>query len=281
MTENKVVIFQEKNVRRVWHDDKWWFAVADIIEVLTESSDVKQYIKKLRSRDPELAANWGTICTPLRMEALDGKMREVNAANTEGIFRIIMSVPSPKAEPFKKWLAKVGQERIEEIENPEIGVERIRELYRAKGYSDEWIETRMKSIDIRRQLTDEWKARGVKENIEYSILTAEISKATFGLSPSEYKNLKGLQRENLRDHMTNLELIFTMLGEEATRQIAVDKDAQGFPENHDAAQLGGKSAGSARKNFEKTSGKKVISAQNFKHLKEGDKMLELPTDDLG
>ena len=275
MAENKIVVFQEKNVRRVWHEGEWWFAIADIIEVLTDSTDVKQYVKKLRTRDPELAANWGTICTPLRMPTLDGKMRAINAANTEGVLRIIMSVPSPKAEPFKRWLAKVGQERIQEIEDPEIGIHRIRETYKAKGYSDEWIETRLKSIDIRRQLTDEWKARGVQENVEYSILTAEISKATFGLSPSEYKNLKGIEREPLRDHMTNLELIFTMLGEEATRQIAVDRDAKGFPENHDAAQLGGKSAGSARKNFEKTSGKKVISAQNFKHLKEKDNREEL------
>ena len=275
MAENKIVVFQEKNVRRVWHEGKWWFAIADIIEVLTDSADVKQYVKKLRIRDPELAANWGTICTPLRMLTPDGKMRAINAANTEGVFRIIMSVPSPKAEPFKRWLAKVGQERIQEIEDPEIGIHRIRETYKAKGYSDEWIETRLKSIDIRRQLTDEWKVRGVQENVEYSILTAEISKATFGLSPSEYKNLKGIEREPLRDHMTNLELIFTMLGEEATRQIAVDRDAKGFPENHEAAQLGGKSAGSARKNFEKTSGKKVISAQNFKHLKENDSREEL------
>lgn len=275
MAENKIVVFQEKNVRRVWHEGKWWFAIADIIEVLTDSADVKQYVKKLRIRDPELAANWGTICTPLRMPTPDGKMRAINAANTEGVFRIIMSVPSPKAEPFKRWLAKVGQERIQEIEDPEIGIHRIRETYKAKGYSDEWIETRLKSIDIRRQLTDEWKVRGVQENVEYSILTAEISKATFGLSPSEYKNLKGIEREPLRDHMTNLELIFTMLGEEATRQIAVDRDAKGFPENHEAAQLGGKSAGSARKNFEKTSGKKVISAQNFKHLKENDSREEL------
>ena len=275
MAENRIVVFQEKNVRRVWHEGEWWFAISDIIEVLTDSTDVKQYVKKLRTRDPELATNWGTICTPLRMPTPDGKIRAINAANIEGVFRIIMSVPSPKAEPFKRWLAKVGQERIQEIEDPEIGIHRIRETYKAKGYSDEWIETRLKSIDIRRQLTDEWKARGVQENVEYSILTAEISKATFGLSPSEYKNLKGIEREPLRDHMTNLELIFTMLGEEATRQIAVDRDAKGFPENHDAAQLGGKSAGSARKNFEKTSGKKVISAENFKHLKEKDSREEL------
>ena len=269
MAENKIVVFQEKNVRRVWHEDKWWFVVNDIVEVLTETPNASDYLKKVRKRDEELARGWGQIVTPLPVPTEGGAQR-MSCANMKGLFRLIMSIPSPKAEPFKIWLAQVGEERIEEIENPEIGIERIRELYKAKGYSNEWIETRLKSIDIRRQLTDEWKARGVQENTEYSILTAEISKATFGLSPSEYKDLKGLQRENLRDHMTNLELIFTMLGEEATRQIAVDRDAKGFPENHGAAQLGGKSAGSARKNFEKTSGKKVISAQNFKHLKEKD-----------
>ena len=269
MAENKIVVFQEKNVRRVWHEGKWWFVVNDIVEVLTDTPNAADYLKKVRKRDEELAKGWGQIVTPLSVPTEGGKQR-MSCANMKGLFRLIMSIPSPKAEPFKVWLAQVGEERIEEIENPEIGIERIRELYKAKGYSNEWIETRLKSIDIRRQLTDEWKARGVQENTEYSILTAEISKATFGLSPSEYKDLKGLQRENLRDHMTNLELIFTMLGEEATRQIAVDRDAKGFPENHDAAQLGGKSAGSARKNFEKTSGKKVISAQNFKHLKEKD-----------
>ncbi len=269
MAENKIVVFQEKNVRRVWHEDKWWFVVNDIVEVLTDTPNAADYLKKVRKRDEELAKGWGQIVTPLSVPT-EGGMQRMSCANMKGLFRLIMSIPSPKAEPFKIWLAQVGEERIEEIENPEIGIERIRETYKAKGYSNEWIETRLKSIDIRRQLTDEWKARGVQENTEYSILTAEISKATFGLSPSEYKDLKGLQRENLRDHMTNLELIFTMLGEEATRQIAVDRDAKGFPENHDAAQLGGKSAGSARKNFEKTSGKKVISAQNFKHLKEKD-----------
>ena len=269
MAENKIVVFQEKNVRRVWHEDKWWFVVNDIVEVLTETPNASDYLKKVRKRDEELAKGWGQIVTPLPVPTEGGAQR-MSCANMKGLFRLIMSIPSPKAEPFKIWLAQVGEERIEEIENPEIGIERIRELYKAKGYSNEWIETRLKSIDIRRQLTDEWKARGVQENTEYSILTAEISKATFGLSPSEYKDLKGLQRENLRDHMTNLELIFTMLGEEATRQIAVDRDAKGFPENHGAAQLGGKSAGSARKNFEKTSGKKVISDQNFKHLKEKD-----------
>ncbi len=271
MAENKIVVFQEKNVRRIFHNGEWYFSIIDIVEVLTDASIPRRYWSDLKKKlEKEGFTELYEKIVQLKLTALDGKIRATDCANTVTMLRLIQSIPSPKAEPFKMWLSQVGYERIQEIEDPEIGIERIRELYKAKGYSDEWIETRLKSIDIRRQLTDEWKARGVQENTEYSILTAEISKATFGLSPSEYKDLKGLQRENLRDHMTNLELIFTMLGEEATRQIAVDRDAKGFPENHDAAQLGGKSAGSARKNFEKTSGKKVISAQNFKHLKEKD-----------
>ncbi len=271
MAENKIVVFQEKNVRRTFYNDEWYFSIIDIIEVLTDATIPRRYWSDLKKKlEKEGFTELYEKIVQLKLTALDGKIRATDCANTATMLRLIQSIPSPKAEPFKMWLSQVGYERIQEIENPEIGIERIRELYKAKGYSNEWIETRLKSIDIRRQLTDEWKARGVQENTEYSILTAEISKATFGLSPSEYKDLKGLQRENLRDHMTNLELIFTMLGEEATRQIAVDRDAKGFPENHDAAQLGGKSAGSARKNFEKTSGKKVISEQNFKHLKEKD-----------
>jgi DNA-damage-inducible protein D len=261
---HKIIVFQEKQIRRVWHNEEWFFSVVDVIEVLTDSADAKQYIKKMRSRDPQLNANWGTICTPLRMPAPDGKMRETNAANAQGIFRIVMSVPSPKAEPFKLWLAQVGKERLDEIENPELAADRARELYRAKGYPDEWIEMRLKSIEVRQQLTSEWKNRGVQEGQEYAILTAEIARATFGLTPNEHKSVKGLQRENLRDHMTNLELIFTMLGEETTRHNAVGDDAQGFDENKTAARKGGQSAGKALKAYEKDTGKKVVSASNFK-----------------
>lgn len=243
--ENKIIVFQEKHIRRAWHNEEWWFAVSDVVETLTDTKNVRQYIKKMRSRDTELNRNWGTICTPLQMMAKDGKKRKVNAANTEGIFRIIQSIPSPKAEPFKQWLAKVGYERIQEIENPELAAERARQYYRDLGYDEKWIETRLQAIAIRGQLTDEWKSRGVKEGLEYSILTAEISRATFGLIPSEYMQLKGLKRENLRDHMTNLELIFTMLGEEQTRQEAIKRDAQGFPENKEAAVEGGTAAGNA------------------------------------
>lgn len=262
MEQNKIVLFQEKNIRRVWHEEKWWFVIEDVIVVLTNSNNPKQYIKDIRRRDPELAKGWVQIATILSVET-EGGIQRMNCANTEGLLRLIMSIPSPKAEPFKLWLAQVGQERIEEIQNPELAIERIRELYRAKGYPEEWITTRLKSIDIRKQLTDEWKQRGVKEGQEYSILTAEIAKATFGLTPSEHKNLKGLERQNLRDHMTNLELIFTMLGEEVTRTYTVEDNAQGFIENQDTAIKGGTAAGEARKRLEQVTGKRVVSSNNF------------------
>jgi DNA-damage-inducible protein D len=261
--ETKVAIFKGKEIRKTIHNKEWWFSVADVIGILTDSTDVRQYIKKMRQRDPQLDSYWGTICTPLELLAPDGKKRETNCSNTEGIFRIIQSVTSPKAEPFKRWLAKVGYERIQEIEDPEIGTKRTKALYRAKGYSDHWIERRMRGIAIRAELTDEWKNRGIKEDTEYSILTAEISKATFGLTPSEYMNLKGLKRENLRDHMSDLELIFNMLGEAATTEITRNRNAQGFIENKDTARRGGKIAGDARKKLEKESGRKVITSENY------------------
>ncbi len=219
----------------------------------------------MRKRDAQLNSNWGTICTPVQMTAKDGKMRKVNAANTEGIFRIIQSIPSPKAEPFKQWLAKVGYERIQEIENPELAAQRARNYYKELGYSEAWIETRLKSIEIRSKLTDEWQQRDVRKGKEYSILTAEISKVTFGLTPSEYKKHKDLERENLRDHMTDLELIFTMLGETATREKAVEQDALGFDENKEAAIDGGTAAGKALDAFENETQKKVVTDKNFKH----------------
>lgn len=228
------------------------------------------------ARDEQLKLNWGTICTLVEMKAADGKFRKIQAADTESILRLIQSIPSPKAEPFKQWLAKVGAERIAEIENPELAQARIREIYKAKGYSDEWIEKRIRGILVRDELTNEWKLRGVKEGKEYSILTAEISKATFGLIPSEYKKIKGLTKssENLRDHMTDLELIFTMLGEASTTEIAKNKNAQGFEENHKAAKAGGSVAGNARKELEKKSGAKIVSKQNFIHLSEEKKLEE-------
>ncbi|MBU0544503.1 MAG: Bro-N domain-containing protein [Proteobacteria bacterium] len=267
-----IILFESKKVRRVWNekDQKWYFSIQDVIEILTGSADIKQYVKKLKSRDPELKVNWGTICTPVEMPAADGKMRKVQASDTEGLLRIIQSIPSSKAEPFKRWLAKVGYERLEEIANPELAAKRMREIYKLKGYSDEWIEKRMRGIAVRDELTGEWKKRGVKEQKEYSILTAEISKATFGMTPSEYKNFKALDKptDNLRDHMTDLELIFTMLGEASTTEIARKKDAQGFPENKKAAHEGGTIAGNARSALEKKSGKRVSVKENYKELPE-------------
>lgn len=262
--QDKLIVFESKEIRRVWHQEEWWFSVADIVETLTNSKDVRQYIKRMRQRDEALNLYWGTNCTLLGMTAKDGKNRKITAANTETIFRIIQSIPSKKAEPFKQWLAKVGYERIQEIENPELAAERARQYYRTLGYSEDWIGKRMQSIEVRGKLTDEWKDRGVKEGKEYAILTAEISKATFGLKPSEHKNVKDLKRENLRDHMTDLELIFTMLGETSTRNEAEKRNATGFIENQKAAKEGGAAAGDALKAFENRTGEKVVSEKNFK-----------------
>jgi hypothetical protein len=262
---DRIVVFQERNIRRTWHQDEWWFAIVDVVAVLSESVQPEGYVKDLRRRDKELAKGWGQIATPLWIETEGGKQK-ANCANTEGLFRIIQSIPSPKAEPFKRWLAQVGYERVKEIEDPELASARARELYEAKGYPKDWIEKRMRSIAVRGALTDEWKARGVKEGCEYSILTAEIARATFGVTPGDHRKLKGLEQAkaaNLRDHMTDLELIFTMLGEASTTEIAKRKDAQGFPENRNAAREGGTVAGNARKELEAKSGTPVVSGQNY------------------
>lgn len=261
-TNHHMIVFKGKNIRRVLHNDEWWFVVKDVVEALIDTSNSTDYIKKMRVRDSALSEGWGQIVTPLSIETSGGK-QNLNCATTEGIFRIIQSIPSPKAEPFKRWLAKVGYERIQEIEDPELASKRIRATYKAKGYPDDWIEKRMRGIAIRETLTNEWEQRGVKEQREYAILTAEISEATFGLKPSEHKNLKSLKKENLRDHMTDLELIFTMLGEASTTEITVQQDAQGFQENKEAARAGGKIAGNARKELEAKSGRRVVSPLNF------------------
>jgi DNA-damage-inducible protein D len=275
---NKIILFQEKQVRRLLEEDEWYFNLVDIIEILTESPEPRKYWSRLKRKieHTDGGNQMSPIWRQLKFQATDKKFYQMDAANTQGVLRILMSVPSPKAEPFRLWLAEVGKERIEEIENPELGFERLKEIYKAKGYSEEWIKQRVTTIDIRKQLTDEWKNRGVKDGQEYAILTAEIAKATFGLSPSEHAKLKGLDKQNLRDNMTNLELIFTALGEELTRDEAVRKDAQGFEENHEAAHKGGTMAGDARKMIEKKRGEKVVSPQNFLHLKDGDKMENLP-----
>ncbi len=264
--ENHLVVFQEKAIRRTWHNEEWWFAIVDVVAVLTDSVQPEGYVKDLRRRDKELAKGWGQIATPLRIET-GGGVQRVNCANTEGLFRIIQSIPSPKAEPFKRWLAQVGYERVKEIENPELASVRTRELYQAKGYPQAWIEKRLRSIAIRGELTDEWKERGVQEGKEYSILTAEIARATFGITPGAHSKLKGLGNvktgNNLRDHMTDLELIFTMLGEASTTEIARRKDAQGFNDNRKAAKEGGAVAGNARNELESKTGKPVVNKTNY------------------
>jgi len=260
--EKRIALFQRKEVRRVIHKNEWWFVVVDVVAALTDSANPTDYFNKVRQRDPELAKGYGQIVHPLLVETSGGQQK-LNCANTEGIFRLIQSIPSPKAEPFKRWLARVGYERIQEIEDPELATKRTRAIYQAKGYSQDWIEKRMRSIAIRDELTDEWKKRGVREQREYAILTAEISKATFGLTPTEYAEFKRLKRENLRDHMTDLELIFSMLGEAATTEIARNRDTQGFPQNKQAAHAGGKVAGNARRELEKKSGRKVVTNENY------------------
>lgn len=258
-------LFESKHIRSVWNEaeQKWYFSVQDVVLVLTDSSDIKQYIKRMLSRDEQLKNNWGTICTLIEMEAADRKKRKIQAADIKGLLRIIQSIPSPKAEPFKLWLAQVGSDRLDEIENPELAAKRTRELYKQKGYSDAWIEKRMRSIAIREELTDNWKERGVKEQKEYAILTAEISKATFGVTPKDYKAIKKLKNENLRDHMTDLELIFSMLGEASTSAIVKTKNPIGFTENKKVAKQGGAVAGNARKELEEKTGEKVVSNENY------------------
>ena len=272
--ESRMVVFQEKSIRRILHNNEWWFSIADVCSVLTESADSGAYWRKLKQRLREEGSEVVTFCHGLKLPAPDGKQRETDCANTEGVFRIIQSIPSPKAEPFKRWLAKVGYERVQEIEDPELATKRTKALYRAKGYSDDWIEKRMRGITIRAELTDEWKKRQVGRDREYAILTAEISKATFGLTPSEYKELKGLERENLRDHMNDLELIFSMLGEAATTEITKTQDAQGFDENRTAARKGGKIAGHARENLEKETKRMVVSKENYLDQVERKRRLE-------
>ncbi len=271
--EAKLAVFKGRGIRRIFHENEWWFSVADVCAILTESPDAGAYWRKLKQRLNEEGSEVVTNCHGLKLKAPDGKMRETDCANTEGIFRIIQSIPSPKAEPFKRWLAKVGYERIQEIEDPELATKRTRALYKALGYSDVWIEKRMRGIEIRETLTDEWQKRGVKEGQEYAILTAEISKATFGMTPAEYKKAKELKRENLRDHMNDLELIFTMLGEASTTEIVRTKDIRGFYENKIAAKKGGKIAGDARRKLEFESGKKVSTSENYLPAKQKVKKL--------
>jgi hypothetical protein len=261
-SDKSLAVFEGKKIRRIWHENEWWFVLEDIVAALTDSSDPKQYINKMRQRDEPLAQGWVQIVHTLPIPTVGGA-QNMNCVNTKGAFRIIQSVPSQKAEPFKLWLAKVGYERVQEIHDPELAQKRMKELYRAKGYSDEWIEKRVRGIAVRQELTGEWKKRGVDENKEFAILTNEISLATFGKTVDDYKKHKSLTRQNLRDHMNDLELIFNMLGEASTTKIAKAKNAQGFPENKDAAKRGGKIAGDARENLEIESGEKIVSSENY------------------
>ncbi|ODS34916.1 phage antirepressor protein [Candidatus Altiarchaeales archaeon WOR_SM1_SCG] len=265
--DNALVVFQGKKIRRTWHNEEWYFSVVDVCEVLTDSVDAGAYWRKLKQRLTEEGSEVVTFCHGLKLTAADGKKYKTDCSNTENIFRIIQSIPSKKAEPFKRWLAKVGYERIREIENPELAQERAKEYYKLKGYPKDWIDKRVRGIAVRQELTDEWDQRGIEEQKDYAILTNEISKATFGVPIKRHKQIKGLDPEfknqNLRDHMTDLELIFTMLGEASTTEIARTGDAQGFLENRDAARKGGKIAGGARQKLEKETGRPVVSSDNY------------------
>jgi prophage antirepressor-like protein len=266
MEQNKIVVFESKKIRRIWHDEEWFFSVVDVVEALTDSVNPRDYWYRMKIREKDEAQiELSTVCRQLKLEAPDGKKYSTDCANTEGVFRIIQSIPSPKAEPFKRWFAKVGYERVQEIENPEIAQERMKKLYELKGYPKDWIDKRLRGIAIRQNLTDEWKDRGIQTEQDYAILTAEISKATFGLTPSEYKDLKGLTRknQNLRDHMDDLELIFTMLGERVTTEISQNEKPGTFIKSKHVAKRGGSVAGTARKETEKELGRSVVSNRNY------------------
>ena len=265
--KNKIILFQDRKIRRIWREDEWYFSVIDIVGVLTDSANPRDYWYKMKIRvKSEDGFEPSTVCRQFKMEAPDGKQRKTDCANTEGILRIIQSIPSPKAEPFKRWLAKVGYERVQEIENPELAQERMKALYEQKGYPKDWIDKRLRGISIRQNLTDEWKERGIENQKDYAILTAEISKATFGMTPSEYKKHKNIptkSKANLRDNMTDLELIFTMLGEKVTTEISEQEKPDTFTDNKKVARRGGTVAGNARKETEKELGRSIVSEENY------------------
>ncbi|NQU78788.1 phage antirepressor protein [Candidatus Woesearchaeota archaeon] len=276
--KNKLVVFQDKKIRRIWYDNEWYFSVIDVVAVLTESKDAKDYWYRLKKRESEHGIELSTNCRQLKLPSTDEKLYLTDCANTKSLFRIIQSIPSKKAEPFKQWLAQVGYERIQEIENPELAQDRTKEYYELKGYPKEWIDKRIRGIAVRQALTEEWSNRGVEEKREYAILTNEIAQATFGVGIQDHKKLKGLnpkfKNQNLRDHMTDLEIIFNMLGEASTTEIAKKKDAQGFVENKFAAKEGGNIAGDARKKLEQKTGDDVVSEKNYLHLADKKKKLK-------
>jgi DNA-damage-inducible protein D len=273
--DTKIAIFKGRKIRKQLHQNEWWFSVVDVIEALTDSPNPRDYWYKMKIREKdESGVQLSTNCRQLKLESSDGKKYETDCADTEGMLRIVQSIPSPKAEPLKRWLAKTGYERIQEIENPELATKRTRMFYKLKGYSDEWIEKRMRGIAIREELTDEWKDRGAREDKDYEILTAEISKASFGITPSEYMKIKGLKRENLRDHMDDFELIFTMLGERATTEIHRNEDSKGINKLKSDAKAGGKISGDARKALEKRLKRPIVSKRNYLKEKESQRRLK-------
>lgn len=261
----KLAVFEGKKIRKALHEGEWWFVVEDVVLALIESRDPKQYVQRMKQRDPELSKGWVQIVRTLSIPT-DGGSQKLNCANTEGIFRLIQSIPSPKAEPFKRWLARVGKERIDEIENPELAMARMQELYEKKGYPKSWIDKRLRGIAVRQDLTDEWKQRGARNTVEYAILTNEIMQGAFGLKVEEYKQVKALERENLRDHMTDIELILTMLAEATTTKLHRDRDSNGMVPLKKDARDGGAVAGRTRKDIEAQTNQPVISSDNFKQL---------------
>ncbi|MFT7615609.1 MAG: DNA-damage-inducible protein D [Candidatus Woesearchaeota archaeon] len=270
---DKLVVFQDKSIRHIWHDDEWYFSVIDVVNILTESKDSKDYWYRLKKRESEHGVELSTNCRQLKLPSSDGKLYLTDCANTKSLFRIIQSIPSRKAEPFKQWLAQVGYERIEEIEDPELGQDRIKEYYELKGYPKDWIDKRLRGISVRQELTEEWSNRDVTSKKEFAILTNEISKATFGKTVGEYKQFKELKKQNLRDHMTDLELIFTMLGEASTTAITKEKDSQGLEECKDSANKGGNIAKRAREDLEQNLDENIISKENYLPKKKEKKKL--------
>jgi len=274
--KNALVVFESKKIRRIWFKDEWYYSLVDIVEVLTDSSNPTDYLKKVRKREEELGSYLGTNCPHVEMLTETGKKRKTLAGNTKDVFRLVQSIPSKNAEPFKRWLAQVGKDRINEIENPELAQERMKEIYAAKGYPKDWVDKRLRGIAIRQNLTDEWKERGIQEQKDFAILTAEISKATFGMTPSEYKKHKQLpekSKANLRDHLNDLELIFTMLGERMTTEISQEEKPDTFPKSKEVAKRGGKVAGDARLNAEKELGRPITTSENY--LYEPEKMKKI------
>lgn len=278
-----IKLFGEKNIRTVWDDkeEKWYFSIVDVVEVLTDSADPKQYIKKMRKRDPQLDANWGTICTLVQMKGADGKKRKQMAADTKGMFRLIQSIPSPKAEPFKQWMAQVASTRVDQMQDPELDIQQAIADYKRLGYSDNWINQRIKSIEVRKELTDEWKRTGVKEELEYASLTDIITKEWSGMTTKQYKQHKGLKKENLRDNMTNLEMAFNILAEASATELSKQRDPQGYRQQKDVAKDGGSVAKVAREKLESQLGHSVISsakASDYLPPVENAEAKELPDD---